>query len=348
MKRTDLRDISVILPVYNGASTLEACVQSVLAAGERVAEIIIVDDGSTDGTADKADSLADKVTRIRVIHTENHGSYTARLTGIRAAAYPCIAFIDVDDRFLSGALDVLAGLMEKYGADTAFGGYLETETPETWKCTAPQPREEEISVRTPEEMWPRIMKWKTQEFACYLWNKVYRRELFSNLLEAEGLCQGDDVLLTCQYFLKARRIVETTMPVYLYVQSPESLTRTGFGDHDLDLISVWDRIVRLMRGKGRKLYYMACFNRWRTDFTLICRLILADSQELDRRYAGDLEKWREGLRKHWRRLTGANAMPLNRELLVLGLRFAYIPTRTAMRLGKRMIKGWRKLYRRFR
>ena len=348
MKRADLRDISVILPVYNGASTLDACVQSVMAAGERVAEIIIVDDGSTDGTAEKADSLADKISGIRVIHTENHGSYTARITGIRAAASPYIAFIDVDDRFLSGALDLLADLLESHDADAAFGSFVQTEDPGAGTAAEALPRKAEIHIRTPEEMWPRIMKWKTQEFVCYLWNKVCRRELFSDLLEAEGLCQGDDVLLTCQYFLRARRIVETTAPVYLYVQSPESLTRTGFGDHDLDLVSVWDRIVRLMRGKSRKLYYMACFNRWRTDFTLICRLILADSRELDRKYAGELEKWRKGLKAHWRRLINAHAMPLNRELLVLGLRFAFVPTRTAMRLGKRMIKGCRKLYRRFR
>lgn len=348
MKRTDQQDISVILPVYNGDSTLEACVQSVMAAGERIAEIIIVDDGSVDETAAIAGRLSERDKRIRLICTENHGSYTARLTGIRAAAFPYIAFIDVDDRFLPGALDLLAGLMDKYGADTAFGGYLETETPETWKPAAPHPREEKIQVRTPEEMWPRIMKWRTQEFVCYLWNKVYSRDLFSGLLEAEGLCQGDDVLLTCQYFLKARKIVETTAPVYLYVRKPGSLTRTGFGDHDLDLLVVWDQVTGLMKEKSRKLYYMASFNRWRTDFTLICRLILADSRELDRKYAGELEKWRDGLRKHWRRLSCAHAMPLSRELLVLGLRFAYIPTRTAMRLGKRMIKGCRKLYRRFR
>ena len=337
MNRPDLKDISVILPVYNGASTLEACVQSVMAAGERVAEIIIVDDGSTDETVTIAERLSKGSKRIRLIRTENHGSYTARLTGIRAAAFPYIAFIDADDRFFSGALDLLAGLMEKYGADTAFGGYLETETPETGGGAAPQPREEEIHVRTLEELWPRIMKWKTQEFICYIWNKLYRRELFSDLLPAEGLCQGDDVLLTCQYFLKASRIVETTAPVYLYFQNPDSLTHAAFGAHDLDLIRVWDNIAGLMKTEDPELYHMAVFNRCRTDFTLICRLILADDRMLDRKYSGELKEWRNSLKINWHRLISAHAMPLNRELLVLGLRFAYIPTKTALRLGKRLL-----------
>ena len=106
--------ISVILPVYNGADMIEACLKSVFSAGSRVAEIIIVDDGSTDETLNNARKLAKSDKRIKVIHTENHGSYTARVTGIKAATSPYLAFIDVDDRFTQGALDFLADLNNLY------------------------------------------------------------------------------------------------------------------------------------------------------------------------------------------------------------------------------------------
>ena len=66
------KDISVILPVYNGADMLETCVRSVLSAGKRVAEIIIVDDGSSDDTLAVAEALAAGQSRVKVIHTENH------------------------------------------------------------------------------------------------------------------------------------------------------------------------------------------------------------------------------------------------------------------------------------
>ncbi|MBQ7534620.1 MAG: glycosyltransferase family 2 protein [Stomatobaculum sp.] len=346
MKSPDKHNISVIIPVYNGAAVLESCVRSVISAGNRVAEIIIVDDGSVDGTSEKADSLAIKDRRIQVIHTENHGSYTARLTGIRAAASPYIAFCDADDRFFAGALDLLADLLETCDADTAFGGFVETEDLETEDPAVKQPRKAEIYVRTQEELWPRIMKWKTQEFFCYLWNKVYRKEVFSDLLEAEGLCQGDDVLLTCQAYLRVRKAVETTAPVYLYWRNPGSLTRTAFGDRDLDLIAVWDTVVKIMEGKTAEnrrqdLQYLAQYNRWRTDFTLICRLILADSRESDRKYAAELKKWRKGLKAHWKELLRKRAMPHNRELLILGLCFMYTPTRFFMRAGGRLIR-WKK------
>ena len=119
------KDISVILPVYNGADMLETCVRSVLSAGKRVAEIIIVDDGSTDDTLAVAEALAAGQSRVKVIHTENHGCYAARNAGIMASSYDYIAFADVDDTYVEGALDMLADLLEKYDADIAVGGYRE-------------------------------------------------------------------------------------------------------------------------------------------------------------------------------------------------------------------------------
>ncbi len=331
-----MRGISVILPVFNGAAMLERCISSVFGAGKRVEEVIVVDDGSTDDTYITAERIRKKDSRIRMIRTENHGSYMARINGIRAAVSPYIAFIDVDDLFCEGGLDLLVELLEQYDADVAMGGFIHTSCAVMDRKGHEKIRGE-VRLQTKEEMWPRIMKWKTQEFICYLWNKVYKKELFSDITEVEGLCQGDDVLMTCQIFLKVRRVVETTEPVYLYYQNPQSLTRAAFGDKDLDLIRVWDCIEELMRGKGGKLRAMARYNRWRTDFTLICRLILADDRILDKKYAGELEKWRNGLKRHWFLLVSTRALPMNRALLIVGLRFAFLPVKMAMRLGKRLV-----------
>ena len=112
-----MKDIAVILPVYNGADMLESCLRSISLAGERVSEIIIIDDGSTDRTLSEAEALAVNNSKISVIHTENHGSYMARITGIKAATARYIAFIDVDDHYYNGALDLLADILEEYDAD---------------------------------------------------------------------------------------------------------------------------------------------------------------------------------------------------------------------------------------
>ena len=89
--------ISVIIPVYNAEKYLEKCVGSVLAQAEKDLEFILVDDGSTDGSGSLCDSLAEKDSRIKVIHKENGGVSSARNRGLAEAAGEYIAFIDSDD-----------------------------------------------------------------------------------------------------------------------------------------------------------------------------------------------------------------------------------------------------------
>lgn len=330
-----MNDVSVILPVFNGADMIEGCIQSIYSAGNRISEIIIIDDGSSDRTLFVAGRLAEEDPRIKVIHTENHGCYSARMEGIRASSSPYIAFIDVDDRYLKGAIDLLADLLENYDADVAIGGYKEAASLSE-QVEIDEPKDN--ILLSSEQMWPRIMKWKTQEFVNYVWNKLYKKELFSDMVEQNGINQGEDVLITCQVFINVKRIVETTTPVYLYYQNNESLTRTGFGASDLNLIRVWDTIVGVMKERRPDLLQMAQFNRWRTDFTLMTRLILVDDKEADKKYKEDLQRWRSSLKEHWKYLISAHAMPRNRELLLVGLRFLFTPTKMLMRIGRKLTK----------
>lgn len=328
-----MKDIAVVIPVYNGARLLTDCVESVCTAGKRISEIIIVDDGSTDDTLQTAHRISVDDPRIKVIHTENHGTYMARTAGMKAATADYVTSIDTDDRYFPGCLDMLADLLEEYDADVAMGKLVETDDYDV----KPVVDEPTISISTAEQMWPRIMKWKTQEFVCYI-NKLYKREILPDFVDADGICQGEDVLLTCQTFLSVKKIVETTAPMYLYYLNPVSLTHAGFGDRDLDVLRVWDKVVQISRKKRPDLLFMARFNRWRSDFTMISRLILADDKKLDKKYSQELKKWRSGLRKHWKTLAFSHVMPKNRELLVIGLRFLYYPTKILMRFGKRLVK----------
>jgi len=329
-----MHEITVVIPVYNGENEIEPCIQSVINAGKRVSEIIIVDDGSTDSTLCEAKKLSLTDSRIKVIHTDNHGTYMARRTGMRAASCDYVTSIDADDRYFRGSLDLLAALMEKYNTDAAIGGLVESYT---YECSQDTVQSYKVKISSADQMWPRIMKWKTQEFISYI-NKLYKKELVADLIEADGICQGEDVLITCQVFQKVKRIVETNAPMYLYYKNPDSLTRVGFGDHDLDIIRVWDLIVSQMQENRQDLLHMAQFNRWRTDFTLMCRLILAGNKDLDKKYEKELLVWKESLKNHWKDLVLPHVMPRNRELLIVALRFFYNPARIAMRMGRRMIK----------
>lgn len=89
--------VSVIIPTFNRAKTIERAVDSVLAQTWREIEVIVVDDGSTDQTGEILKKYGDK---IRVIHRQNAGASAARNTGIKAAAGEIISFLDSDDEWL--------------------------------------------------------------------------------------------------------------------------------------------------------------------------------------------------------------------------------------------------------
>lgn len=114
--------VSVVIPAYNYARYLGEAIDSVLAQTYREFEIIVVDDGSTDETAEVARGYGE---RIRYIHQENAGLSAARNTGIRAARYSFVAFLDADDlwkpEFLKSAMNCFAKLPNTFGMVTCCG-----------------------------------------------------------------------------------------------------------------------------------------------------------------------------------------------------------------------------------
>ena len=95
--------ISIIVPVYNIMDCLEKCVDSCIGQTYKNIEILLVDDGSTDGTGELCDELAKKDNRIRVFHKKNGGSSSARNLGISQAKGEYLGFVDSDD-FISLAM----------------------------------------------------------------------------------------------------------------------------------------------------------------------------------------------------------------------------------------------------
>ena len=96
--------ISVVIPVYNSIKYMDECIGSVLAQRFDDYEIVLVDDGSADGSERRCDEYASRHDQIRVVHQENAGASAARNTGLKAARGEYIHFIDSDDRLSSNAV----------------------------------------------------------------------------------------------------------------------------------------------------------------------------------------------------------------------------------------------------
>lgn len=115
--------LSVVIPVYNIENYLGKCLDSILAQTFQDYEVIVVNDGSTDHTADVCDEYAVKDARIRIIHKENEGVSVARNTGIEVASGEYFLFFDGDDFMEPYTMEELYKVAKEQQADTVVYGY---------------------------------------------------------------------------------------------------------------------------------------------------------------------------------------------------------------------------------
>ena len=173
--------LSVIIPVYNSASTLERCVSSVLSPNLPGMEIILVDDGSTDDSLALCYSLASTNKSIKVIHRKNGGLSAARNTGIEASDSEWISFVDSDDELAPGTL---ADNMEWAESDPSIDL---VEYPITVHAGSPDMYDidfQPITVKVQDT----FRHWVESEGYrhCYACNKLFRHRLFDRIRFPEG------------------------------------------------------------------------------------------------------------------------------------------------------------------
>ena len=116
--------ISVIVPAYNAEAFLDQCIESIVAQSYPHLEILVVDDGSTDGTGQMADRWADRDPRIRVIHQPNGGHSAARNAALDTMKGELVIMVDSDDFLHPEFAATLLDAMRQTDADIAVGGYI--------------------------------------------------------------------------------------------------------------------------------------------------------------------------------------------------------------------------------
>lgn len=111
--------VSIIIPVYNAKAHLEACVRSILDQSYKQFELLLIDDGSSDGSSGLCDELSQKSEKIRVIHKENGGVSSARNAGLDVARGDYVVFVDSDDVISNNYLEAFIESSDK--ADLIIG-----------------------------------------------------------------------------------------------------------------------------------------------------------------------------------------------------------------------------------
>lgn len=172
--------LSIIMPAYNAEETIIAAIDSILAQSLRDLELIVVDDGSTDGTSEILDRYASLDKRIRVNHTVNGGQASARNIGLDMASGEYIGFMDADD------LLEVPDMLEKY--IEYMDNHPETDViqfPTLWRSEKEEKMVGKLdkSISGQNKLSLSLLR---RELTGIVWDKIYRRELFEKVRFTSG------------------------------------------------------------------------------------------------------------------------------------------------------------------
>jgi CDP-glycerol glycerophosphotransferase len=208
--------ISVVIPVYDVETYLEECLRSVEAQTVRDLEVIVVDDGSTDASAEIAHRFAERDRRIRIISQSNQGLGRARNVGLAAADCEVVSFVDSDDILLPHALELLHGSIQRTGSDFATGMVHRYDGTTTQPAKFLKKAFMRSRARTHVTRFP----WLVADRVA--WNKVWRRSFLEEhqLRFAEGMFHEDIPMVVPAHFL-ARSVDVLAKPVYLWRERSE-------------------------------------------------------------------------------------------------------------------------------
>ena len=224
--------ISVIVPVYQAEQCLRPCVESVLGQTFSDWELLLIDDGCTDGSSALCDSYAAQDSRIRVFHKRpNAGVSEARNTGLREAQGDRIAFLDADDQLEPRALETLWSMLEQSGADTAGCAHLNVTpggtSPELLLPAGLYDRQGILDHVVYPLLGDRL---RAPVFNGFIWRYLFSGDLLRRYRITFSGAYLEDELFLMEYFCHAQKLAVTDQPLYRYVWNPASITHKYMRD----------------------------------------------------------------------------------------------------------------------
>ncbi|MCD7776777.1 MAG: glycosyltransferase [Firmicutes bacterium] len=217
--------VSIIVPAYNSEKYIARCIDSILNQEYRNIELIVIDDGSTDGTGAILDKYAASDARMRVLHRDNSGVSASRNAGLDEAHGKYIEFADSDDWLTSDATKQLVRIAESEGCDMVIADFYRVMG-------------NRLSVKGDIDV-DHVMD--RMEFSSYmienpadfyygvLWNKLYRRGIIeSHNIRMDVLINWcEDFLFNLEYIRFAKTFYALSSPIYYYVHRRGSLVSQG-------------------------------------------------------------------------------------------------------------------------
>lgn len=235
--------ISVIVPVYNTERYLPCCLDSILNQSFIDFELLLVDDGSTDGSSAICDVYAEKDSRIRVFHKENGGVSSARNLGLENAKGDWVCFVDSDDELLPEGLQTMVDEFSEE-VDMVMAGYCELE--EGTVVTDTSGFRKKGTIDRNESLM--MMFLSDEVYMGYSIGKLYKRSFVErkDLSFDENITVKEDTLFVVEYLCCIQKLVGfTSTPVYKYKKRPAGVMGGLRHSYNLKFLTSFDAVVKM-------------------------------------------------------------------------------------------------------
>ena len=237
--------ISIIVPIYNPGKYLKNCLDSLINQTYRNIEIILIDDGSTDGSYEVALKYAESDKRIIIERQKNSGVSHARNRGLQIANGDFFSFIDSDDYIELDTYEYLLKLLDEKQVDIVNYEHYITY-PEFEICH--QLADKEYGLFNKKDAQYQLLY--NVQFAS---NKLFPRKAVEGLFFDEKILRGEDTLFAKMAFDRVDRFWFDKRPLYHYVQSEDSAVRGKFRKSQLSIIKLYDICIPFYKEKYPEL-----------------------------------------------------------------------------------------------
>lgn len=213
--------VSIIVPVYNAQVYLGPCLESLRSQTWPNLEIILVNDGSTDGSGRLCAAAARVDDRIRFLDRTNGGVSSARNAALDVAKGVYLQFSDSDDRLTPDATETLVRAAQTTGADLVLSHFFRVDG----EKQAQRGHIKGERLLTRQEFAQEMVKAPANYYYGALWNKLYRRSIVERqgLRFEEGVSWSEDFLFNLEYLRHVRLVAAVPRPLYYYHKRPGSL-----------------------------------------------------------------------------------------------------------------------------
>jgi glycosyltransferase involved in cell wall biosynthesis len=276
-------ETSIIIPVFNAAKHLRACLASIQQQSKPDFEVILVDDGSTDNSSDILAEFTQADSRFSVVQQMNAGAAAARNQGLDRACGNTIALVDADDVLMPTYLEQLTSAIHQ--ADIAICGYSHwhdgVQRPIIIQPSGPMEREQLIRHSL-----------ATTGLTGGCWNKLLRRALIEeNQLRFDpAIHVGEDMLFLMGYYQAVRQAAYVAEPLYLYRQHESSITHVSeaaqqFSARDASVLDAVEQLCDITQAESAVIQDVVAYRQVRSSlrlFRLIQRCNYADTTLIER------------------------------------------------------------------